>query len=295
MSQAILSNEAIHLITTRWSATICPSSKPGFQKIVSPAELEIWEIPQILESEATLEFMGFRSDQAREIYKTFQQEKQPEQEDPLLATTKNYLTTRFTQFNHHPLRLIPALTGVNLEIGDGLCSLMDNILNDIPYQLNDVSKQDLFIWTTITVQRGFLSLKSLNAKILNPYTPPTIPPLSFPLSLKPGVSPGQTIGNIPVPNGFLFSENESMPCWNDPPPKYPHLQLEPGEHLVELIDPGVPSGYREENGRRIPYWTNPAAPRLYIVDEEHQIIDEIHHLESSQSTPGPRKGFADLL
>lgn len=283
MSQAILSNEAIRLMTiNQWSVTISPSSKPGFQKIVNLAQSEVWEIPQVLESEATLEFIGFRSDQAREVYKSFQQEKRNEQEDPLLATAKNYLKTRFTQLNHHPLRLIPGLIGMNLEVGENLCSLIDIILNDIRYQLNDVSKQDLFTWTTVTVQRSFLSLKSLNAKILNPGTtppPPPLPPMSFPLSLKQGVSPGQTVDKIgiPAPNGFMVTDDKAIPCWNDPPPAYPNLKLEPGQHLVEIIEPGRPCGYREEDGQRIPYWMNPPAPRLFILDEERQVIDEIHY------------------
>lgn len=297
MPQAILSNEAIRLMAiNQWSVTISPSSKPGFQKVVNLAQSEVWEIPQVLESEATLEFIGFRSDQARELYKNFQQEKRNEEEDPLLATTKKYLTTRFTQLNHHPLRLIPALIGMNLEVGESLCSLIDIILNDIRYQLNDVSKQDLFIWTTLTVQRSFLSLKSLNAKILNPGTttappPPPLPPMSFPLSLKQGVSPGQTVDNIgiPVPNGFMVTDDKAMPCWKDPPPAYPNLKLEPGQHLVEIIEPGRPCGYREENGQLIPYWMNPPAPRLFILDEERQVIDEIHYHHSSRSTSRSRE------
>ena len=291
MSQAILSNEAIRLMAiNQWSVTISPSSKPGFQKIVNLAQSEVWEIPQVLESEATLEFIGFRSDQAHELYKNFQQEKRNEQADPLLETAKKYLTTRFTQLSHHPLRLIPALIGMNLEVGESLCSLIDIILNDIRYQLNDVSKQDLFTWTTLTVQRSFLSLKSLNAKILNPGTttaplPPPVPPMSFPLSLKQGVSQGQTVDNIgiPVPNGFMFPDDKAMPCWDGPPPAYPNLKLEPGQHLVQIIEPSRLCGYREENGQLIPYWMNPPAPRLFILDEERQVIDEIHYHHPSRS------------
>lgn len=293
MSQAILSNEAIHLMATQWSVTISTSSKPGFQKVVNLAQPEVWEIPQVLESEATLEFIGFRSDQAREIYKTFQQENKSEGEDPLLASAKRYLTTRFTQLNHHPLRLIPAITGMNLEVGECLCNVIDTILNDIRYQLNDVSKQDLFTWTNLTVQRSFLSLKGLNAKILDPRTTPPSPPYSpmpFPLSLKQGVSPGQKVGNtgMPVPNGFLVIDNKAIPCWNDLPPEYPNLSLQPGQHVAEVLEPGMPCGYREENGQLIPYWMNPPAPRIFILDEGHQVIDEIHHHD-------PRRGFSDLL
>lgn len=177
MSRAILSNEAIRILATEWSITVSPSfTKPGFLKAVSQATSQTWEIPQVLESEATLEFIGFRSDQAQEIYKDFFEQQlednignhAQQEEDPLLlVTAKKHLTTKFARFNYHPLRLIPGLTGLNLEVGESLCSLIDIILADVRYQLNDVSKHDLFTWIRIAVQRSFFSLKGLNARILN--------------------------------------------------------------------------------------------------------------------------------
>lgn len=297
MSQAILSTEAIHIIATQWSATVSLSSKPGFQKVVNEPQSEAWEIPQVLESEATLEFIGFRPDQAQEIYKNFQQDNRNEHEDPLFAAAQKHLTTRFTRLNHHPLRLIPGLAGINLEVGESLCNLIDIILNDIRYQLNDVSKQDLFTWTVLTVRRSFLSLKSLNTKILNLGTTLPPPPMSFPLSLKQGVSPGQTVGNtiMPAPHGFMVRHSQAIPCWKDLPPSYPNLRLESGQHLVEIIDPGSPSGYMEENGQRIPYWMDPPAPRIFILDEERQVVDELHHHDSSRSISQRRRGIFDLL
>lgn len=278
MFQAILSDEAIRILATQWSVTVSPSSNPGFQKVVNQASLEAWEIPQVLESEATLEFIGFRSDQAQEIYQDFQQYNRNQEEDALFATAKKHLTTRFARLNHHPLRLIPGLAGINLEVGESLCGFIDIILQDVRYQLNDVSKHDLFTWTTLTVRRGFLFLKGLNAKILNSGATPYVPPMSFPLSLKQGVTPGQTVGStiMPVPNGFMIRNNQAIPCWKDLPPAYPNLPLEPGQHLVEILDPGTPSGFLEENGQRFPHWINPPAPRVFILDEELEVIDELH-------------------
>lgn len=295
MYQAILSNEAIRMMATHWSLTILPSSKRGFQKVLNQAQTESWEIPLVLESEATLEFIGFRSDQAQEVYKNFQQEDDGnEEEDPLFETAIEHITTRFRQLNHHPLRLIPGLTGLNLDVGDSLCSLIDIILTDIRYQLNDVSKQDLFTWTTLTVKRSYLSLKGLNAKILNSGTTSSPPPMTYPLSLKQGVVAGQTVGNtiMPAPNGFMVRDNQAIPCWKDMPPAYPNVRLRPGQRLVEILDPGSPSGTLEENGRRIPYWKDPPAPRVFIVDEEHQIIDELHHHHSWPSEY--RQGIFDI-
>lgn len=293
MSQAILSSEAIRILAAQWSITVSLSSKPGFFKAVNQASSQSWEIPQVLESEAALEFIGFRSDQAQEIYKDFKQQQQQQlddnignqqqqdEKDPiLLATAKKHLTTRFARFNSdHPLRLIPGLAGLNLEVGESLCSLIDIILADVRYQLNDVSKNDLFTWMKITVQRSFLSLKGLNAKILNSGLTPYLPPTSFPLSLKEGVSPDQTVGRtvMHAPNGFIVRANQAIPCWKDLPPAYPNLPpLEPGQQLVEILDPGIPSGFLEENGQRIPYWIEPPAPRVFILDEEREVIDELH-------------------
>lgn len=292
MSQAILSNEAIRLMATQWSVTVSPSSKPGFQKVVNQASSQAWEIPQVLESEATLEFIGFRSDQAQEVYKDFQLYNRNQQEDTLFATAKKHLATRFERLNHHPLRLIPGLAGINLEVGESLCGLIDIILKDVRYQLNDVSKHDLFTWTTRTVERSFLSLKSLNATILNSGETPYVPPMSFPLSLKQGVSPGQTVGNtiMPAPNGFIVRDNHAVPCWKDLPPAYPNLPLEPGQHLIEIIDPGIPSGFLEENGQRIPYWIDPPAPRIFILDEELQVIDELHRHDPDWPVSQRRRG-----
>lgn len=297
MSQAILSEEAIRRMAIRWSATVSPSSKPGFQKVVNPAQSEVWEIPQVLESVATLEFIGLRSEQAQEVFKSFQEDNRDEQEDPLFATAKKHLSTRFARLNHHPLRLIPALAGINLEVGESLCSLIDIILNDFRYQLNDVSKQDLFTWTTLTVERSFLYLKCLNAKILiSGASPPTLPSMSFPLSLKEGVSPGQTVGRtiMPAPDGFMIRDNQAVPCWKDLPPAFPNLRLEPGQRLAVFLDPGRPSGFMEENGQRIPYWMNPPAPRSFILDEERQVIDELHHPERSWLVSRRTRGMFDI-
>lgn len=255
--------------------------------------MEAWEIPQVLESKATLEYIGFRSDQAQEIYKDFQQYNGNQEEDPLFATAKQHLTTRFARLNHHPLRLIPGLAGINLEVGESLCALIDVILQDVRYQLNGVSMNDLFTWTTLTVQRSFLFLKGLNVKILNSGATPYVPPMSFPLSLKQGVVPGQTVGNtvMPAPNGFIVRNNQAIPCWKDLPPAYPNLPLEPGQQLIEILDPGTPSGFLEENGQRIPYWINPPAPRVLILDEEREVIDELHRHDPDWPVSERRWGF----
>lgn len=82
---------------------------------------------------------------------------------------------------------------------------------------------------------------------------------------------------MPAPSGFIVRHNQAIPCWKDLPPAYPNLPpLEEGRQLVEVLDPGIPSGFLEENGQRIPYWIEPPAPRVFILDEEREVIDELH-------------------